>query len=46
MPGYNWDYYQTSPVMSTYLVAFLVSEYIEVPSEPALSPNIQVRDIL
>ncbi len=42
MPGYVWDIYQTSPEMSTYLVAFLVSEYIDVQSNPALS-NTQVR---
>lgn len=37
MPGYVWDYYETSPLMSTYLVAFLVSEYVDVPSSPHLS---------
>ena len=43
MPGYMWDYYEPSPLMSTYLVAFLVSEYAVVPSNSSLSPNIEVN---
>lgn len=36
MPGYVWDYYQTSVKMSTYLVCMLVSEFIAVPSDAQL----------
>lgn len=32
MPGYYWDYFQTSVPMSSYLVAFLVSDLEEVES--------------
>lgn len=32
MPGYVWDYYATSVTMSSYLVAFLVSEFEAVPT--------------
>lgn len=42
MPGYYWDYYQTSVKMSTYLVCMLVSEFIAVPSDQGLS-NIPFR---
>lgn len=37
LPGYVWDIYQSSPVMSSYLVAFLISEYNYVESDPAVS---------
>jgi len=30
MPDYVWDYYQTTVKMSSYLVAFLVSEFEDV----------------
>lgn len=36
MPGYVWDSYETSLKMSTYLVAFLVSEFVPVPAAPGL----------
>ncbi|XP_046631005.1 aminopeptidase N-like [Daphnia pulicaria] len=37
MPGFVWDNYQTSVTMSSYLVAFMVSEFIGIPAEPGLS---------
>lgn len=42
MPGYVWDNYQTSVIMSSYLVAFMVSEFIGIPAEPGLS-NVEFR---
>jgi len=35
--GYVWDIYEPSVVMSSYLVAFMVSEFIYVTSDPSLS---------
>ena len=32
---------QTSVPMSTYLVAFVVSEFVNTPSDPNLSPTVQ-----
>jgi len=37
LPGYVWDFYATSLKMSSYLVAFLVSEFKYVTSDPSLS---------
>ncbi len=37
MPGFVWDNYQTSVTMSSYLVAFMVSEFVGIPAEPGLS---------
>ena len=34
MPGYIWDFYATSLKMSSYLVAFLVSEFVDLPANP------------
>ncbi len=31
LSGYVWDQYETSLKMSSYLVAFLVSEFVPVP---------------
>ncbi|XP_046442871.1 aminopeptidase N-like [Daphnia pulex] len=42
MPGYVWDYFDTTPVMSTYLVAMMVSEFVSTPSDPSLS-NVKFR---
>lgn len=42
MPGYVWDFFDTTPVMSTYLVAMMVSEFVSTPSDPALS-NVEFR---
>jgi aminopeptidase N len=42
MLGYVWDSYESSLPMSTYLVAFLVSEFINVESDPSLS-RVQFR---
>ena len=36
-PGFVWDIFEPSIKMSTYLVAFLVSEFVNVESDPALS---------
>ena len=35
MPGYVWDFYATSLKMSSYLVAFLVSEFVDLPASPS-----------
>lgn len=35
-PGYSWDVYANSVVMSSYLVAFSVADFVEVESEPLL----------
>jgi len=38
MPGYFWDFYQTTAVkMPTYLVAFLVSEFTTIQAPSVLS---------
>lgn len=37
MPGYEWDHYETSLKMSSYLVALMVSDFIKIPSDPTLS---------
>ena len=37
LSGYVWDYYAPSLKMSSYLVAFLVSEFNYVTSDPSLS---------
>ena len=42
MPGYVWDNYQASVIMSSYLVAFMVSDFIGIPAEPGLS-NVEFR---
>ena len=42
LPGYSWDIFEPSRRMSSYLVAFLVSEFTSVESDPALS-NVQFR---
>nr|CAH0105565.1 unnamed protein product [Daphnia galeata] len=42
MPGYVWDFFDTTPVMSTYLVAMMVSEFVSTPSDPSLS-NVKFR---
>ena len=42
MPGYVWDRFAPSVKMSSYLVAFLVSEFISIPAAPGLS-NVQFR---
>ena len=42
MPDYVWDIYHTTPIMSTYLVAMLVSEYSISISDSSQS-DIQVR---
>jgi hypothetical protein len=42
MTGYVWDYFAPSVKMSSYLVAFLVSDFINIPAEPGVS-NVQFR---
>ncbi len=42
MPGYVWDYFAPSVKMSSYLVAFLVSDFINIPAKPGVS-NVQFR---
>ena len=42
MPDYVWDVYDTTPVMSSYLVAMMVSEYKIAVSDPPLN-DFQVR---
>jgi len=41
-PDYVWDCYQTSLKMSTYLVAMMVSELVDVPSK-TLDDNVEFR---
>lgn len=42
MPDYEWDIFDTTPIMSSYLVVFLVSEFSTVETDPSLS-NVQFR---
>ena len=42
MPGYVWDHFAPSVKMSSYLVAFLVSDFISIPADPGTS-NVQFR---
>ena len=42
MPDYVWDYFETTPIMSSYLVALMVSEFVSTPSDPSLS-NVRFR---
>jgi aminopeptidase N len=42
MTGYVWDYFAPSVKMSSYLVAFLVSDFINIPAKPGVS-NVQFR---
>ncbi|KAK4001974.1 hypothetical protein OUZ56_003836 [Daphnia magna] len=42
MPGYIWDSFAPSVKMSSYLVAFLVSDFINIPAKPGVS-NVQFR---
>lgn len=37
MPGWTWDHYQVSLPLSTYLVAFVVSDFANRSSDPGLS---------
>lgn len=40
-PGYVWDDYATTPVMSTYTLAVLVSDFVAEVSDSALSPGVR-----
>ena len=42
MPGYVWDHFAPSVKMSSYLVAFLISDFISIPADPGTS-NVQFR---
>jgi aminopeptidase N len=42
MTGYVWDYFAPSVKMSSYLVAFLVSDFINITAKPGVS-NVQFR---
>ncbi len=42
VPGYVWDLYEPTPIMSSYLVALLVAEYNTYESDPSLS-NVKFR---
>lgn len=44
MPGYVWDSFEKTPIMSTYLVALMVSEFTATPSDSSLS-NVHFRII-
>ena len=42
MPGYVWDHFAQSVKMSSYLVAFLVADFISVPANHGIN-NVQFR---
>ena len=40
LPDYVWDEYDPTPIMPSYLVALMVSDFVNVTSDPELSPGV------